>query len=113
MSAFSGRVTPADILRALEEAKAVHKDPERLQRAHDQLVAEVGGIEELADQWTFRNLLEDYGRELRRWPESPVSPPRKPGGKAAERAKLRELIQRFPDLAREILGDDYNEAPGS
>lgn len=103
MSAFSGKVTPHDILRALENAKAVHSDPSRLQREHDRLVAEVGGIEELARQWTTENLMEEFRTELYRTPHAPrqILP-----SQEDDRRRLRELIDKFPDLAREILGDD-------
>lgn len=101
---YSGRVTAADIRAAHEKALATSADPASVQRNFDRIVADTGGIEELARQWTRENLLAAYQEQIRP-PTQPIES-WTPQNSEADKARLRQLVERFPDLAREILGDD-------
>ncbi|WP_327580888.1 hypothetical protein OHA25_33380 [Nonomuraea sp. NBC_00507] len=121
-------VTPDDIMRAVKEAVEDGEDQQELERLLQQEVRAAGGIVRLAQRWTTRNRQAAFHAQLSRkrlgqlTPFPAPAPPRnqrrkpapKPATEADDEAMLRELIQRFPDVARDVLantdGDGGSEA---
>ena len=119
-------VTPDDIMRGLQEAIDAGGDRAVLEDKLRRAIKGAGGtIEDLAAAWTrqarYERNLAEFSAEIRRkWlqPEAQKPPPgrsSKPAQpKAPEeeaQAMLRELIRRFPDVARDVLGENGDAQP--
>jgi hypothetical protein len=107
-------VTPDDIRRWIKEALDDGADREELDRAFKKALRDAAGttIEDLAEFWTRRNAFERNLRELR-WHIGDRRKPRKPTPEPVrtQETMLRELIKRFPDVARDVLDNDEGEQP--
>lgn len=121
-------ITPNDIMRAHDEALAAGGDRATLDDKLARLIQDAGSVEELAAQWTRQRrrerLLADFSAEIRRkWrqpedetpkpPKRSTKPAQEPKAPAEEdaQAMLRELIRRFPDVARDVLGENGEAQP--
>jgi hypothetical protein len=60
-----GRVTPQDIRAALEDAVIRGGNRELLERQHQELVAELGSEEKLAERWSMLNSWEAFREQVR------------------------------------------------
>lgn len=124
-------VTPNDIMRAHHEALAAGGDRATLDAKLARLIQDAGSVEELAAEWTRQlrreRLMADFRAEIRRKSrrqqpaeEPPKTPSRRSTKPAQEptapaeqdaQAMLRELIRRFPDVARDVLGENGETQP--
>ncbi|MFC5829861.1 hypothetical protein [Nonomuraea insulae] len=97
-------ITPKDIRRVQQEAIDDGADPAALERLQEVAIAEAGGtIEDLARSWTDRLQLHrglaDFGAAIRR---NRAKPPQVVEAEAV----LRELIQRYPGVVRDVLAGE-------
>lgn len=97
-------VTPDDIRRAHQEALDGGVDPVEAERWLQRAIKGAGGsIEFLAEEWTTHNRKAAFRAQLsRRKPrQTPATLP------VDAKSLLRELIEQFPEVARDVLaGDD-------
>lgn len=103
-------VTPDDIRRELQEAIDAGGNRYVLDQKLKAAIHEAGGtIEDLAQHWTRRNrrdrLLAEYRAELNRKRQQPQAAPEEDA-----QTMLRELIKRFPNIARDVLDGDEGDA---
>lgn len=103
-------VTPDDIKRMLQEAVDAGGNRYMLDHKLKAAIHEAGGtIEDLARLWSRRNrferLLAEYRAELTRKQKQP-----KPAPEEDAETMLRELIKRFPNIARDVLDGEEGEA---
>jgi hypothetical protein len=69
-----GKVTPKDIRAAIEAAVFRGGDREALEKTYQELVAELGSEEKVAEQWSMANAWEAYREQLYPWRSRPKPP---------------------------------------